>query len=215
MILFGISGASTFSPADILRSAVAAAAASLVLLSSPQLSHANVGYLPEAGRLRPCPASDSNCVSSSYNEPPNRYISPLRIVNDRDEAFRRAVRDLNREASVEGGGGLQIVNMSPSSGYIYLTVPGTSPGSLDDVELLFPEDGGIVNIRAEARVTLPPPPFCLKKGCINGNMDQRNRIERVARILGLPSVDEGRMKDGAKWTPIFFNSDTVPGFYDD
>uniref|UniRef100_A0A7S3Q1F2 Uncharacterized protein n=1 Tax=Chaetoceros debilis TaxID=122233 RepID=A0A7S3Q1F2_9STRA len=164
-------------------------------------SEQNVGTL----RLKAC-SSTSNCVSSNYAEPPNRYISPLKIVNDRDTAFQRTVRDVQTSDFV-------ITEVISKDYYIHLTTAGTAPGSIDDVELVIPEEGGIVNMRCEARVTLPPPPFCVKKNCINGNMDQRSRLKNLMNILGLPSADETQMQ-GAKWTPIFFNSDRVPGFYD-
>ena len=45
-------------------------------------------------------------------------------------------------------------------------------------------------------------------------MDQRSRVEKLGYILGLPANDQEEMK-GAKWTPIFMNSDRVPGFEDD
>lgn len=186
-----------------------AAVVSATFLSSPEVSLSE--EQGTAIRLPACPA-ESNCVSSSFNEPPNRYLSPLKIVNDRDESFRRAVRDLNIRASSNE---VNIVEISPSVGYIHLTVPGTSPGSLDDIELSFPEGGEIINVKATARVTLPPPPFCIKKNCINGNMDQRIRAEKIANILGLPPVDDSAMREQAKWTPIFFNSDVVPGFDED
>ena len=105
-----------------------------------------------------------------------------------------------------------MVEIQPGSKYIHLTVPGTAPSSLDDVELVFSE--GAANVRCEARVTLPPPPFCIKRNCINGNMDQRTRVEKLASVLGLPFQDRTEMA-GAKWTPIFLNSDKVPGFDDD
>ena len=159
-------------------------------------------------RLKACSPS-SNCVSSNYLEPPNRYVSPLKIVNDRDVAFQRAIRELQKR-----DGDFSIAEVVSKDYYIHITKPGTAPGSLDDIELTFPSSGGIVNIRCEARVTLPPPPFCVKKNCINGNMDQRKRLEDLMYVLGLPPVDQKQMQ-GAKWTPIFLNSDRVPGFYDD
>eukprot|EP00543_Licmophora_paradoxa_P012090 CAMPEP_0202464268 /NCGR_PEP_ID=MMETSP1360-20130828/61411_1 /ASSEMBLY_ACC=CAM_ASM_000848 /TAXON_ID=515479 /ORGANISM="Licmophora paradoxa, Strain CCMP2313" /LENGTH=199 /DNA_ID=CAMNT_0049087517 /DNA_START=32 /DNA_END=631 /DNA_ORIENTATION=- len=188
-----------------------AAVCFLVLFTSEPCFGAT-GYDPNQVRLKSC-EPNTNCVSSGFNEPPNRYLSPLRIVNDREEAFRRAIRDITAEAS-KNSASIQIVEVLPRDFYIHLTVPGTAPASFDDVELLFRDDG-IVNLRGEARVTLPPPPFCIKKNCINGNMDQRERIEKIARLLGLPPADQAQMQKGAKWTPIFFNSDRVPGFYDD
>jgi uncharacterized protein (DUF1499 family) len=169
-------------------------------------SWADTGWDSASNRLQPCPY-ERNCVSSNYLEPPNRYVSPLKLVNDRDKAFQRAVRDLNSIAD-----GVNIAEVKPDKYYIHLTVPGTAPSSLDDIELLFAEEG-IVNIRCDARVTLPIPPFCLKKNCINGNMDQRSRVESLALQLGLPPSDQQQMQK-AKWTPIFFNADRVPDFDD-
>lgn len=212
-----------------LHAASTLIATSIVFLfeigGNPNGASADIGLVPasfaEPARLRVC-KPDSNCVSSSPLEPPNRYISPLTIVNNRDVAYERAVRDLSARSPAEakelGGRGesrARFADTIPSDYYIHLTVPGTAPGSMDDIELFFPSGGGIVNLRCEARVTLPPPPFCIRLGCINGNMDQRNRLEVISRQLGLPSADQKRMREGAKWTPIFFNSDTIPGFYDD
>ncbi|KAL7542039.1 hypothetical protein ACHAXR_011463 [Thalassiosira sp. AJA248-18] len=156
--------------------------------------------------LHSCNAQ-SNCVSSNYREPPNRYVSPFKIANKPNVAFQRAVRDMkNSDYDVS------IVEIVPTDYYIHATVSGTAPSSLDDIELLFAED--IVNVKCEARVTLPPPPFCVKKNCINGNMDQRSRVEKIGYLLGLPANDQEEMKGEAKWTPIFMNSDRVPGFED-
>eukprot|EP00587_Corethron_hystrix_P012603 CAMPEP_0113302370 /NCGR_PEP_ID=MMETSP0010_2-20120614/3211_1 /TAXON_ID=216773 ORGANISM="Corethron hystrix, Strain 308" /NCGR_SAMPLE_ID=MMETSP0010_2 /ASSEMBLY_ACC=CAM_ASM_000155 /LENGTH=185 /DNA_ID=CAMNT_0000156149 /DNA_START=319 /DNA_END=876 /DNA_ORIENTATION=+ /assembly_acc=CAM_ASM_000155 len=164
-------------------------------------------------RLKPC-SKNSNCVSSNYLEPPNRYVSPLKILNDRDVAFQRAVRDLQKNGSDGAAPSVAVLEIDAKKYYIHLAVPGTSLGSLDDLELVFPPDAGIVNVRCEARVTLPPPPFCVKKNCINGNMDQRRRVEALGvRVLGLPPADQRQMMD-AKWTPIFFNSDKVPDMVD-
>lgn len=158
--------------------------------------------------------SQSNCVSSNYREPPNRYISPFKTVNEPDVAFQRAVRDLKKNG--EGDNiinGISIVEIVPKDYYIHATIRGTAPSSLDDIELLFSQEGHIVNVKCEARVTLPPPPFCIKKNCINGNMDQRTRVENLGYLLGLPANDREEMQ-GVKWTPIFFNSDRVPSFSD-
>lgn len=179
----------------------------IVLLTSAlncEPSMASTGYNGE--KLNAC-EEKSNCVSSNFKEPPNRYFSPLKIVNDPDEAYRRAIRDL-------GKAGVTIAEARPKSYYVHLTVPGTAPTSVDDIELLI-SDAGIIDVRCEARITLPPPPFCLKKNCINGNMDQRERIQNVVRVLGLPLDDEVQMKNEAKWTPIFFNSDRVPDMVED
>jgi uncharacterized protein (DUF1499 family) len=186
----------------IARAVATACSASYILFSAATPSLADTGFDARTTILKACPPQ-RNCVSSNYREPPNRYLSPLQLVNDRDIAFRRAVRDLSE---------MTIAEIDPNNHYIHLTVPGTAPGSLDDVELVFA--GTIVNVRCEARVTLPPPPFCLQKNCISGNMDQRTRADQVARTLGLPPSDQLQMQK-AKWTPIFFNADRVPGFDED
>lgn len=103
----------------------------------------------------------------------------------------------------------------------------------DDVELIFSEydkEKSIVQVRAEAKISTAPPPFCIKKNCINGNMKQREGLARIQSKLGLPNVNDverGNTKniarpkgeypdDGeSKWTPIFFNSDRVPYFDED
>lgn len=192
--------------------AAIAAATGTVLFADPTPSQLGPGYdnsIDGIVRLKACNPT-SNCVSSNYIEPPNRYVSPLKIVKERDVAFQRAVKELQQKESSE----FAISQVISKDFYIHLTTAGTSPGSLDDIELTFPDSGGIVNVRCEARVTLPPPPFCLKKNCINGNMDQRQRLSDLTYLLGLPPADQNQMQ-GAKWTPIFFNSDRVPGFNDD
>mmetsp|Transcript_39445 Transcript_39445/g.95434 ORF Transcript_39445/g.95434 Transcript_39445/m.95434 type:complete len:236 (+) Transcript_39445:25-732(+) len=165
-------------------------------------------------RLKACDPN-TNCVSSNYREAPNRYVSPFKIVRDPNTAFQRAVRDLQQQqpSSENGGSEFFVTEIIPNSKYIHLTVPGTAPSSLDDIDIVF-TDNNIVNVKCQARVTLPPPPFCVRKNCINGNMDQRSRIEKLGYVLGLPPSDREEMQN-AKWTPIFFNSDRVPGFDDE
>lgn len=160
-------------------------------------------------RLQAC-EPNTNCVSSNYREPPNRYVSPFKIVRDPNAAFQRAVRDLQQ--SSEDGSEFSVAEIIPNSNYIHLTVPGSAPSSLDDIDIVFSND--VVNVKCQARVTLPPPPFCVRKNCINGNMDQRSRVEKLGYLLGLPPSDREEMQT-AKWTPIFFNSDRVPGFDDE
>lgn len=169
-----------------------------------------IGWDSATQRLKACSVK-SNCVSSNFNEPPNRYISPLRTVAGRQVAFDRAVKDLTSNSNKAS---FSVIEVRPKDFYIHLSTPGTSPGSLDDIEITFTDDD-IANVRCEARTTLPPPPFCLQKNCINGNMDQRRRIEAVSStVLGLPPVDFQRMKEESKWSPIFFNSDRVPDMVD-
>lgn len=178
-------------------------------------------------RLKACPA-ESNCVSSNYGEPPNRYFSPLSTFRDSETAFARAVQDLRAAEASSSSTKIKVVEVLPRQRYLHLTVPGTAAGSLDDIEIVFAgndSDGSkdnasgnannIVHLKCVARVTLPPPPFCLQKNCINGNMDQRRRLDGVSQILGLPSADQYPMQQSAKWSPIFFNADKVPGFDDE
>ena len=160
-----------------------------------------------------------------YSEPPNRYISSYKTVNEPEIAFQRAVKDLQRTVDRNNGSGssssstadrISIVEIVPSLYYIHLTVPGSAgPSSLDDIDLVFSRTNNVVDVKCEARTTIPPPPFCLQRNCINGNMDQRRRVERlIGQVLGLPPSDTDEMKF-ARWTPIFFNEDRVPGFYDE
>lgn len=203
----------TLLPTDwIARSIRTAWISGLLCTSTTFLHHAppalaDTGWDASTSRLQPCPY-DSNCVSSHYMEPPNRYVSPLTTKKSRDAAFAGAIRDLTTIGT--------IVEASPKNYYIHLTVPGTVPNSLDDLELLLVQDDKegtvLVNLRCQSRVTLPPPPFCIQKNCINGNMDQRQRVDRIVQALGMPRADQERMKEESKWTPIFFNSDRVPGF---
>jgi uncharacterized protein (DUF1499 family) len=204
-------------PPQMAAAARTAVAIYALLLSDPTTHElADESSISISRRLQIC-SPQSNCVSSNYREPPNRYVSPFKIVNEPDVAFQRAVRDIKAKAATATSAGnskddVSILDIVPKQNYIHLTVPGTAPSSLDDIELIFSED--IVNVKCEARVTLPPPPFCIKKNCINGNMDQRSRIEKIGYLLGLPANDREQMQ-GAKWTPIFMNSDRVPGFDDD
>ena len=175
--------------------------------SKALVSYERVTINDDIVRLRACKAN-TNCVSSNYREPPNRYVSPYKIVTDPSAAFQRAVRDLQQHDGSE----FSVAEIIPSVKYIHLTVPGTAPSSLDDIDIVFSDD--VVNLKCQARVTLPPPPFCVRKNCINGNMDQRSKIEKLSFVLGLPASDREEMQ-AAKWTPIFFNSDRVPGFDDE
>ena len=56
----------------------------------------------------------------------------------------------------------------------------------------------------------PTPPWCIEKGCINGNQVQRARVRTISSGLGWSPVDATEMEDDARWTPIFFNTDAVP-----
>jgi uncharacterized protein (DUF1499 family) len=71
------------------------------------------------GRLQPCPY-ESNCVSSNFLEPPNRYVSPLKTFRDRETAFARAIKDL-RDA--ESSGKTKVVEILPRQYYLHVTVP--------------------------------------------------------------------------------------------
>mmetsp|Transcript_3853 Transcript_3853/g.8095 ORF Transcript_3853/g.8095 Transcript_3853/m.8095 type:complete len:273 (+) Transcript_3853:51-869(+) len=189
---------------------VGASCATIFLLAGPTAfpSWADTGF-DGTSRLLPCPR-ESNCVSSNYSEPPNSYISPLVTARDRDVAFGAAVRDMQRlqQDSSPRQQSVTVQEVMPKNYYIHLTVPGTAPGSLDDVEFIFGEEGTVAR-RGSARVRTPPPPFCIKRNCINGSMDQRVRLDRLT--LGLPPADQDLMRSSV-WTPIFFNSDRVPGF---
>ena len=188
---------------------------------APTLIVATTDFIVPPPQLRPC-AKDTNCVPSFYAEPPNRYVSPWVSRQSPNVALQRALRYLSSKDSSHLVEARSIETQDGS--YIHVVVSGTAPNSYDDIELFFqgdsssenvPGDNTLINLRSEARVTLPPPPFCIRKNCINGSMDQRDRLARIQRVVGLPAADEGRMNEQAKWTPIFFNSDKVPSWDDD
>lgn len=196
---------------------------SFVSIHQPTACWASTGFDPNAHRLKAC-VRGANCVSSNYAEAPNSYIAPFSITSDRSVEFRRIVEDLSLSASVGNAVGradnvgrllpsrlsaYRVAQVVPTDFYIHLTTPGTAPGSIDDLEMVFP-DGGIINVRCDAQVVLPPPPFCVRKNCINANQDQRRRVEVLGSVLGLSPVDQRQMMEEARWTPIFFNSDRVP-----
>ena len=206
----------------ILSTTVATTFAFSSLLSPIVVPPAYAGVGWDGTVLQPCP-TNANCVSSSTKEPPNRYLSPLQTLKDRPQAFDNAVKNLERTQATRPSSKsqqqqqqIQSIEIRPSQYYIHVEVPGTSPGSLDDIELQF-TDGNTVNVRCHAQVTLPYAPFCVKKNCINGAQDQRDRLTTLAiQVLGLPFADELQMKSpDTKWTPIFFNADRVPYFDDD
>lgn len=196
-----------------------------IIMFLPSPSFADIGWDDTTQVLRQCKAK-SNCVSSSYKEPPNRYVSPLRTLKDQDIAFESAIKNLQQRSSLSSksksslsvGMTTVVKDIVPNQYYIHLVVPGTVPGSLDDIELQFTQSN-TVNIRCDAQVTVPYAPFCIKKNCINGAQDQRDRLQHLAiDVLGIPFADEKQMKSSdTKWTPIFFNADRVPDMilYDD
>ena len=174
------------------------AAASLALPRFP------IGLTAE-GRLRACPAS-TDCVSSAAREAPNRAVAPLSYrPASRDDAFAKA------RAWLSGGEhGFEIAEADPSRYYLRAVVAGPL-GVVEDVELLvLPESSGVASARAVARVKGPTPPWCIEKGCINGNQVQRARVRTISSGLGWSPVDATEMEDDARWTPIFFNTDAVP-----
>ena len=153
------------------------------LLTTSTIEMDSTSILSPPPQLRSC-AQDTNCVLSYYLELPNCYISPLLSRQWPKVSFQQALRDLSqyKQAKV-------IESIVPKDGarefyYIHMALPGTAPNSLDDIELFFERDDSnvnynsnddttatIVNLRCQARVTLPPPPFCVRRNCINGNMD--------------------------------------------
>ena len=213
--------ASSFSGSDLVTSPSIALAQSTTDDSQTIDDSAQISQTRPPSTLAAC-ASNSNCVSSNYLEPPNRYLAPMQTLKDRDTAFSAALRDLTQLSKAANQKENQSLSKLTSISideakdyYIHATVPGTAPGSLDDVELLFLPHDGIIQWKCQARVTLPPPPFCIQRNCINGSMDQRQRLQALSSALGMPLADQAQQNDNAKWTPIFWNADKVPGFDDD
>ena len=118
-------------------------------------------------------------------------MAPLRFdTSDREVAYKRLRSYLAAEAEL-----LE----ADSPDYVHALAPE------GDLELHFLEEP-VVSFRLLARSPSPMQPFCVSRGCINGNQAQRRRIEAMRDALGWRSDDSGfdREKfDG--WVPIFLH----------
>ena len=150
------------------------------------------------GSLRQCtlPPTEQGCVSSSPASAPNRFLAPLRYDEiSREQAYRRVRAYLSSSASPWA---LDAANDSPE--YLH------AGSDEEDLELRFLPDDNAVTFRLLAKRPTPMPAFCASRGCINGNADQRKRLEMLRDEVGFRS-DEARF-DGEKydgWVPIFLH----------
>ena len=136
------------------------------------------------GRLRPCPSS-TDCVSSSGKEVTNKAMSPLSFSpTSRDSALARAASFLRSRGAA--------VAVDEEHSYIHAVLQPAPSGIIEDIELLLigGEDGtsGLATFRDVARVKTPTPPWCLEKGCINGNQEQRKRMTGLAEVPNTASL---------------------------
>ena len=154
--------------------------------------------LTREGRLRRCPGS-KQCVSSAGGEAPNKAMAPLSYApTPRLEAFARLLRELrgNPEVTVE--------EEDAESGYVRAAVVPASGGDAEDLEVqVLPGTLGLAAFRDTARSTRAPPPWCVKKGCLNGNQTQRSRMQALAASLSWSPTDTGALQEDAEWKPIF------------
>ena len=189
------------------RRAVLSALATVPLLP-PQLTASVVAAAPppydelgltRRGSLRGCPPlkpTESGCISSLPTSSPNRYSSPLRYDTTREQAFRR-VRSYLAERSGDG----TVESDSPDYLHAWVAVPEPA-----DIELHFVEDEPVVTYRVLATKPTLTRPFCATRGCINGNQELRQQVERLRDENGWRFEDarfENERFEG--WVPIFLH----------
>lgn len=93
------------------------------------------------GELAPC--ARDHCVSSQ--EPGTKYfVEPLRYSGSREQARETLQR------IVDGMPGADIQTASPD--YLHATFTSRFMRYVDDLELLFPEAGGLVQVRSSSRL---------------------------------------------------------------
>ncbi|CEM39855.1 unnamed protein product [Vitrella brassicaformis CCMP3155] len=164
----------------------------------PQRSKYNLG-LTETATLHDCPI-ESNCVSTTSFRSPNHFLSPFVYsgLDRRDKEILRTIRHLAESQDYT------LVKTDVDKGYVYATRSTWIPGVQEDVELMFPPDRDRIFFRCISQVTLPPTPFCLTPGCINGNQFQRAHMEQLRDELGWISDDQTLAQE-KQWLPIFFH----------
>ncbi|KAJ1457018.1 hypothetical protein M885DRAFT_615927 [Pelagophyceae sp. CCMP2097] len=146
-----------------------------------------------APSIKPC-FGEHDCVSSNGLEAPNHFAAPLAFTSSRSAAA-------NAAASLLRGRGCAV----EADAFAV-----RASCDRDDYEIVVREDK-LATFRVSARSKSAfVSPWCIKKGCINGNMPQRNAILELAAQLGWSPSDSTEMEDDSKWTPIFFNTDAVP-----
>ena len=114
-----------------------------------------------ANRLTPCPSSP-NCVSSLSTDR-KHAIKPLRYNDSLDEARKRLVAILDRQAAAR-------VTITESD-YIHAEFRSRIFRFVDDVEFLFSDEEKIVHVKSASRIGYSD---------LGAN---RKRVERLRRIF--------------------------------
>ncbi len=117
--------------------------------------------MQNSGRLSPCPSSP-NCVSSQSSDP-KHAVEPLRYSGSRDDARQRMLAVLNSLKRV------RIVQSE--NDYVHAEFRSRLFGFIDDVELYFAEEDGLIHVRSASRVGYSD---------LGAN---RKRVERIRRMF--------------------------------
>ena len=122
---------------------------------------------------------------------PNQFVAPLRYDSSRDVAYRRAKAYLSAEYSLAD---------ADEERYLRAVTPE------GDLELKFISDDPAVSFRLLASSPTPMQPFCVTRGCINGNQLLRARVDALRDACGWRS-DQSRfdVERYNGWVPIFLH----------
>lgn len=155
--------------------------------------------LTDEGMLQPCPrtiGTQEGCISSTSTSP-TQWLASLRYEQSREAAFNRLKAVLKSESDV-----LKVEGESPD--WVHAATAD------EDIEFHFYEksDGPLVEFRVLSRKPRLTPPFCITRGCINGNGKERQRLVRLKQALGWQSdYGDSRYEQDSydNWVPIFFH----------
>ena len=121
----------------------------------------NVAVMQSSDKLTPCPSSP-NCVSSQSLDR-KHAIEPLRYSGSRDDARQRMLAVLN---SLE-----RVRIVQSENDYVHAEFRSRLFGFIDDVELYFAEEDGLIHVRSASRVGYSD---------LGAN---RKRVERIRRMF--------------------------------
>jgi len=125
-------------------------------------------------------------------------MAPLRFATDRELAYKRV------RALLAAEDGTELIE-AESAAYLHALLSSGDQAE-EDLELHFLERDPVVTFRLLARTPSPMQPFCVSRGCVNGNQAQRKRIQELRDSLGWRSDDasfDNEKFDG--WVPIFMH----------
>ncbi|KAG2426746.1 hypothetical protein HXX76_012803 [Chlamydomonas incerta] len=147
-------------------------------------------------RLLPC-TPKASCVSTANFLSPSQYLAPWSFDPKTPAAAKRQL--LDELVGVRGG---QVVREDEGRGYVAVAVPYQLGAGKSDVDLMeFKFTDVAVAFRSEARLNIPPPPFCFTPGCISGPPN-RARMEALRDTLGWNSQETDEDK---KWVQILLH----------